>query len=99
MLNAKGIIQNFKEIGLTVTVRSSDLEKWSASVGRVEIKKRGILSSCFGHGINPETAVWSLWYRATDLEPGEYLVIDAGTKERRAFRWNNNAWMEVHEWR
>jgi hypothetical protein len=62
---------------------------------RVEIKEKSILRSVCGNGDTPEKAISDHWDQATkNLGPDEYLVINVGSDNRRAIRWNGFMWAD-----
>jgi ADP-ribose pyrophosphatase YjhB (NUDIX family) len=70
---------------------------WYLSLPGVEVKRGRMLHSPCGGGQTPEEAIHVAWEEYTALEPGEYLVISAGTSARRALRWDRTMWRDVQE--
>lgn len=65
----------------------------------VDIKRGGFLSSRCGNGTTPQEAVEDHWKLKTELEEEEYIVLDAGNKEkRRAVKWNGYMWADIVEY-
>lgn len=64
----------------------------------VEIRDDGILRSVCGYGGSLSEALTDLWCQLTVLDdPKQYLVIRAGTSERRAVRWNGSGFKPHYE--
>lgn len=72
------------------------LEPWYVSQS-VEIKRGGILKSVSGNGETVEEAIESHWQQLTELQAGEYIVVNAGSSERQAVKWNGFMWKKVQE--
>lgn len=77
-------------------IKIRDNGEWYAVCG-AEIRDGPVLVSTFGNGATPSAAIDALWDRVTCLPPGQYLVMKAGTAERRAVRWNGFMWAHVDE--
>lgn len=64
----------------------------------VEVKDGSILSSVCGNGHTPEEAIEDHWKQLVDdLTSRQYLIINVGTKDRRAVKWNGFMWQHVDE--
>lgn len=64
----------------------------------IEIRSGSVLRSVCGYGETFTEALGDLWTQITELEDSrEYLVIKAGSKERRALRWNGVGFKPVYE--
>lgn len=64
----------------------------------VEIKSGCTLRSVCGYGDNFADALADLWRQLTEMESrDEYLVINAGGKDRRAVRWNGAGFRPHYE--
>lgn len=72
------------------------LEPWYVKQ-RVEIKKGGVLKSVSGNGETVEEAIEDHWRQVTELEPGEYIVINPGGEDRQAVKWNGFMWKRIVE--
>jgi hypothetical protein len=70
---------------------------WYVSQTSVERKRGGFLGGGVGNGKTPQEAVEDDWKNKTELESGEYLVIDAYKPTRRAVEWNGFMWQDVKE--
>jgi hypothetical protein len=71
--------------------------KFYVSQPAVEVKRGALLFSDNGRGDTPENAIQAHWRLHTVLEPGEYLVVNAGAPTRAAVRWNGFMWESVRE--
>lgn len=60
---------------------------WYCSAG-FEIKEGAGLTGAVAFGNSVKEAVEKLWEKITTLPPTQYLVRDAFTKKRFAFRWD-----------
>lgn len=67
---------------------------WYVLQGRVEVKHRSTLESRYGNGTTPAAAVVDHWQKLTTLAPGEVIVVNAFTDDRRAVRWNGYMWAD-----
>lgn len=66
---------------------------WFCSITGVEIGNGKLLSSEYGNGTSPESAIENLWTILTELEDNEYLVLNAMVRDlRRHVRWNGFMW-------
>lgn len=63
----------------------------------VEVKNGSMLEGRYGNGKTPEEAIQDHWEQLTELDPGEYIVINAASDNRKAVRWNGYMWSEVDE--
>jgi hypothetical protein len=68
---------------------------WFVCLSRVERKEGGCLAGGCQNGITPEEAIEQCWDWATD--PRLYLVRDACSPERKAYKWTGFMWKEVTE--
>lgn len=68
---------------------------WYTRQGRVDLGGDGMLSTIGAGGATPEEAVESLWERMTTLTPGMYIVVGAGSDDRKHVRWNGFMWEEL----
>jgi hypothetical protein len=75
---------------------SKKLESWYVYQS-VEIKKGGVLCSVSGNGNTPEEAIEDHWRKLTELKMGEYVIVCAGTPNRKAVKWNGFMWKPVAE--
>lgn len=73
-----------------------DIEPWYTHQP-VEIKGKGILRSVSGNGETPEEAINDHWRQVTELPVGEYIVVCAGTPNRKAVKWNGFMWKPIAE--
>jgi hypothetical protein len=80
-----------------ISIKIGTSGHWYVSQG-LEIKQGHVLASCVGRGGDPVEAIDNHWKEAVlDLKPGEYLVVNAGGKDRKAVRWNGFMWEGVPE--
>lgn len=73
-----------------------DLLPWYTDQ-QVEIKQGSVLVSVSGNGMTQDDAIRDHWNQVTQLQPGEYVVVKAGTPDRQAVQWNGFMWKNVHE--
>ncbi len=75
------------------------LESWYVSQ-RVEIKVKGggVVKSVSGNGNTPEEAIEDHWKQLTELKSDEYIVVNAGSDNRQAVKWNGFMWKRVKEY-
>ncbi|MGQ3040583.1 MAG: hypothetical protein ACT6TH_15120 [Brevundimonas sp.] len=63
-----------------------------------EIKSNSVLKSVCGYGETFSEALHDLWRQLTEYEyVTEYVVMKAGTAQRRAVRWNGQGFKPHHE--
>ena len=63
-----------------------------------EIRDGSVLRSICGYGETFSEALADLWLQLTTQDdPRQYIVLRAGTSERRAVRWNGNGFKPQHE--
>ena len=85
-------------IGHEIGLRMRKPGDWYVEHRGVEVKEGPMLASRYGNGETPQLAVEDHWQQLTVLAPREYVVLDAGSGERRrAVRWNGFMWMDVKE--
>lgn len=78
-----------------VDVRMRKPRDWYTTQGRVDIGGDGMLSSVGGCGETPELAVEARWEAMTVLPPGKYIVVAAGSDDRKHVLWNGFMWEEL----
>lgn len=62
-----------------------------------EIKDGGMLCGHYGDGTSPEAAIEDHWRVLTELNPHQYVVINAAGPDRQALSWNGYRWASVRE--
>lgn len=69
---------------------------WYVSATSVEVSSGRMLEGRYGNGATPEAAVLDHWEKYTALVgPGEVVVINAMSTERRHVRWTGYMWTDV----
>ena len=69
---------------------------WYVSM-KAEIHEAFFLVSSYGKGTTPQEAIEDHWRKFSNLPYDNYVVVKAGTPERKALRWNNFMWQTVEE--
>lgn len=65
---------------------------------RVEVLEGCVLAGRYGSGSTPEEAIENHWDKLTTQVVGDQcVVVDAGNKRRKHFRWNGFMWWDVPE--
>lgn len=55
-----------------------------------------VLKGMYGNGTSPEQTILNDWDVLVDsIKPDEYLVVSAGSVDRKHFRWNGFMWNEL----
>jgi len=70
---------------------------WYVHCGAREVKRGSILDSRFGNGRNPWEAIEDDWHKITNLASDEYIVLNSGSDNRIAVKWNGYMWVNVKE--
>ena len=68
---------------------------WFVRHTGIERKEGGCLSGGHQHGNTPQEAIEQCWEWATD--PQYYLVKDAYSSGRKAYKWAGFLWKEIEE--
>ena len=80
----------------SLSLKFRNINDWYVSQS-VEIKQGSVLAGVSGNGENATEALTDHWNQLTDLNPNEYLVLNAYSSTRRAVKWNGFMWQTVKE--